>query len=48
MIYSPAMQAILLRAASLVLAAALLAACGSKGPLYLPPSAQPPSDKPQR
>ncbi len=42
------MQAFLLRATGIALALALLAACGSKGPLYLPSPAQPPSDKTQR
>ena len=42
------MQAILLRAASLALAVVLLAACGSKGPLYLPSPEKPPSNQPQR
>ena len=42
------MQALLLRAAALALAVVLLAACGSKGPLFLPTPPQPASDKPQR
>lgn len=45
----PDMQAILRRAAGLVLLIALLAGCGSKGPLFLPtPEGQPRTDNDQR
>ena len=45
----PDMQAILRRAASLVVLVALLAGCGSKGPLFLPsPEGQPRTDNNQR